>query len=70
MYPGRTEEQKKNLAIALNQAVIVSLGVPNEAISIGIEEISKDDWEAKVTRIDIAPKLGTIYKHSKNSRPS
>jgi 4-oxalocrotonate tautomerase len=69
MYPGRTEEQKKNLAIALNQAVIDTLGVPDEAISIGIEEVSKDDWEANVTRVDIAPKLDTIYKHSHSSRP-
>jgi 4-oxalocrotonate tautomerase len=69
MYPGRTEEQKKKLTMALTQAVIDSIGAPDDAISIAIEEIAKEDWEARVTRVDIAPKLATIYKHSIHTRP-
>ncbi len=69
MYPGRTEEQKKKLTTALTQAITESIGAPDESISIAIEEISKEDWEDKVTRVDIAPKLATIYKHSMHTRP-
>lgn len=68
LYPGRTEEQKNTLVSRLNQAVIDSLCVPDEAISIGIEEIPKEQWDSKVKNVDIIPKQTTIYKHSKNSR--
>ena len=63
MYPGRTEDQKKNLAIVLNRATMDSLNVPDEAISISIEEVPKEAWDSTVTKIDILPKLNNVYKH-------
>jgi 4-oxalocrotonate tautomerase len=68
LYPGRTEEQKKNLADKIAQAVIDAVNVPEDSISIGIEEIPKEQWEETVKKRDIIAKQKTIYKHSKNSK--
>jgi 4-oxalocrotonate tautomerase len=65
LYPGRTEEQKSKLVEKLTQAVIESINVPEDSISIGIEEIQKEKWEEEVKKPDIIAKQKTIYKHSK-----
>jgi 4-oxalocrotonate tautomerase len=68
LYPGRTEEQKSKLVEKLTQAVIESINVPEDFISIGIEEIQKEKWEEEVKKPDIIAKQKTIYKHSNNSK--
>jgi 4-oxalocrotonate tautomerase len=68
LYPGRPEEKKRALAARINQAVIEALDVPDEAVSVALEEISKDAWETTVKNVDIIPKQATIYKHSKSSK--
>jgi len=60
MYPGRTEDQKKRLAEAIKQAVIDIAGTESKAVSVGIEEISKEDWPEKVYRPDIINKSKTL----------
>jgi 4-oxalocrotonate tautomerase len=68
LYPGRSEDVKRALATRINQAVIDSLKVPDEVISIAIEEVAKDAWDEQVKKVDIVPKQKIIYKHSKSSK--
>jgi len=68
LYPGRTEEQKKKLAEKITQAVIEAVNVPDDSISIGIEEIPKEQWDETVKKPDIIAKQKTLYKHSKSSK--
>ena len=64
LYPGRTEEQKKELADELTKTVMKVLNSKETSISVGIEDIDPADWTEKVQTPDIAAKLNTIYKHS------
>ncbi|HEX7511489.1 MAG TPA: 4-oxalocrotonate tautomerase family protein [Chitinivibrionales bacterium] len=68
LYPGRTEEQKKKLADKITQAVIEAVNVPDDSISIGIEEIPKEQWDEAVKKPDIIAKQKTLYKHSQSSK--
>lgn len=62
MFPGRTPEQKAALARALTQTMIDTLKTPEEAISVGIEDVSPKEWMDKVAKPEIQGKAGTIYK--------
>ena len=68
LYPGRTEEQKKKLADKITLAVIEAVNVPDDSISIGIEEIPKEQWDEVVKKPNIIAKQKTLYKHSKSSK--
>jgi len=48
--------------------VIDAVNVPEDSISIGIEEIPKEQWEETVKKPDIIAKQKTMYKHSKSSK--
>jgi 4-oxalocrotonate tautomerase len=64
LYPGRTEEQKKELADELTKTVMKVLNSKETSISVGIEDVSPADWTEKVQKPDIDAKPNTIYKHS------
>lgn len=64
MYPGRDEETKKRLALKIEEDMINILPTTSDAISISIEEVSKDDWEEKVNKPDILSKPEFLYKES------
>jgi 4-oxalocrotonate tautomerase len=68
LYPGRPEELKQALATKINQAVLDTLNIPEEIISVAIEEVAKDVWDEQVQKVDIIPKQRTIYKHSRSSK--
>lgn len=61
MYAGRTEDQKKRLAEAIKQAVMDIAGTESKAVSVGIEEFSKEEWPEKVYRPDIINKSKTLF---------
>jgi 4-oxalocrotonate tautomerase len=63
MYPGRTEAQKVAITEAVTKAVMETANCTAAAVSVGIEEIPKEDWAAKVYEPDIAAKPATITKH-------
>lgn len=67
LYPGRTEEQKSELAKELTQALVKTLGSKETSISVGIEDVEQAEWADKVQKPDISAKPKTIYKHSANS---
>lgn len=62
MYPGRTEEQKRNLVERIAEAVMDTIKAPDESISVGIEEIAPELWEETVLKPDILGKKDTLYK--------
>ena len=62
LYPGRSQEQKQELADELTKTLMSVLGSKKKAISIGIEDVTPDDWAERVARPDIEAKPDTIYK--------
>jgi 4-oxalocrotonate tautomerase len=62
LYPGRTEDQKAELTKRITDAVIDTLNVGTGSVSIGFEEISKEEWAEKVYIPDIIEKEPTLYK--------
>ncbi|MYC06500.1 MAG: 4-oxalocrotonate tautomerase [Chloroflexi bacterium] len=44
MWPGRTREQKAELAKIITDAINDIAGAPPEATIIVFEDVSKDDW--------------------------
>lgn len=64
LYPGRSDEQKQMLADEITKTLMSVLGSKREAISVGIEDIAKDDWAELVEKAEIIAKPETIYKRS------
>ena len=52
MFP-KDEEMKKKLADKLNEAVLEVVGCRPQAVSISMEEIDPEDWDAKVRQPEI-----------------
>jgi 4-oxalocrotonate tautomerase len=49
MYPGRTDEQKREVARRIVQAVMEVCNVSDAAqCPVVIEEVAREDWEASV----------------------
>ena len=49
MYPGRTEEQKREVAQRILQAVMEVCNVSDPSICpVVIEEVAREDWAAQV----------------------
>ena len=53
MYPGRSEQQKAQLAEAITQQVMAIARVGADAVSVAIEEITAKDLPEQVYRPDI-----------------
>ena len=62
MYPGRTEEQKRQLAEAISKDVVAVLKCEEKAVSVAVEEVEKEAWPEKVYRPDILNSPEKIYK--------
>ena len=62
MYPGRTEQQKKQLTDAIVKDVIAFAGVGESSVSVAIEEISPAEWTEKVYKPDIQSKWDQLFK--------
>lgn len=48
MYPGRDEATKRKLAEALQKAAMESMGMPASALSVSVEDIAKEQFDATV----------------------
>ena len=62
MYPGCTEEQKKQIAQEITKAIMTIAQKPEAAISIAIEEVAEIDWMNTVYDQDIRPNMEKLYK--------
>jgi 4-oxalocrotonate tautomerase len=62
LYPGRSEQQKVQLAEAIVKDVIAIAKCEEKSVSVAIEEIGPDVWAEEVYRPDILGKPGILYK--------
>lgn len=62
LWPGKSEEQKNQLAERITQAVTDVLGYGEESVSVAMEEVEARDWVEKVYKPDIASKPDRLYK--------
>jgi len=69
LLPGRTEQQKEQLAAAIVKDVVTIANCGEEAVSVAIEEVTQDDWDEKVYRPQILPNRDKLYKKPGYDRP-
>jgi 4-oxalocrotonate tautomerase len=62
LWPGKSEQQKKKLALEITKAVMTTLNYGEDSVSVGFEEVESRDWTDKVYNPDILGKADTIYK--------
>jgi 4-oxalocrotonate tautomerase len=62
LWPGKSEQQKKQLAEAIVEDVVAILKLGEESVSVSIEEIEPQDWTEKVYKPDILNKPRNLYK--------
>lgn len=48
MYPGRTEEMKKNIAVKTRDLLVQEMGMDAKFFSVSVEEIEKEKWQEEV----------------------
>jgi 4-oxalocrotonate tautomerase len=52
MYPGRSDQQKLQLAEAIVKDVMAIAKVGGDAVSVAIEEVTPGDWTEKLYKPD------------------
>ena len=62
LYPGRSEEQKIQLADEIVKNVVSIAKCLEKSVSVAFEEIEEKDWAEKVYQPDILDKKDTLYK--------
>ena len=62
LYPGRSEEQKIQLADEIVKDVVSIAKCLERSVSVAFEEIEEKDWAEKVYQPDILDKKDTLYK--------
>jgi 4-oxalocrotonate tautomerase len=62
LWPGKTEEQKRQLADRITRDVMDVLHYGEESVSVSMEEVSASDWAQKVYLSDIQGVGTKLYK--------
>ena len=62
LWPGRSEEVKKELVKELEISMLKVLKVSSDHISISIEEVTSENWGREVYKKDIVDKENLLYK--------
>lgn len=62
LAPGKSEQQKSQLAGEIVKSVMNTLNYGEDAVSVVIEEIKLQDWAEKVYQPDIINHPGKLYK--------
>ena len=62
LWPGKTDEQKAQLADAIARDVIALLGSSEASVSVAFEEVAKEDWAEQVWRPDIVAHPGRVFR--------
>jgi len=62
LVPGKSEEQKGQLAEEITRVVMSVLHSGEDAISVAVEEVQPEDWMEKVYKLEIREKWETVYK--------
>ena len=61
-YPGRSDEDKAELARAIAKNVTTILKCGDESVSVAIEDVPPGDWVVKVFKPEIAGKTDKLFK--------
>lgn len=48
MYPGRSEEVKKEIAVKTRDFLAQEMGMEEKFFSVSVEDIEKDQWQEEV----------------------
>jgi 4-oxalocrotonate tautomerase len=62
LWPGRSEQEKRQLADAIVKDVVTYAKCDESSVSVAIEEIKSSDWAEKVYKPDILNPRGKLYK--------
>jgi len=62
LYPGRSEEQKRQLTAKIVTDVVTIAQCKDTDVSVAFEEIGPDEWAEKVYRPDILSQKDKLYK--------
>ena len=62
LWPGKSEEQKQQLAERITEAVMEVLRYGEESVSVAFEEVQANQWRDKVYKPDILDKPEQLYK--------
>ena len=62
LWPGKSEQQKTQLAEEIVEDVINVLNYGEESVSVAIEEVPAQDWAEKVYEPDIVNNSEKLYK--------
>lgn len=62
LWPGKSGQQKTQLAEAITKDVMKVLHYGEESVSVAFEEVSAQDWSEKVYKPDIVVKAASLYK--------
>lgn len=61
-WPGKSEQQKNRLALAITKDVMEILHYGDESVSVAMEEIKSQDWLEKVYKPDVKNNWDNLYK--------
>lgn len=64
-YPGRTDEQKQELAKEICDSVVRIMKTNADAVSIDIVDVKPEDWNDTVLNTEIIPNMDRLYKKPK-----
>lgn len=62
LYPGRSDQQKTQLADEIVKDVAAIAGCEEKTVSVAFEEVTAEDWPEKVYRPDILNKQESLYR--------
>ena len=62
LWPGKSEQQKQQLADRITKDVMDVLHYGDESVSVALEEVSAKDWAEKVYKPEIVNNSEKLYK--------
>lgn len=62
LWPGKSEQQKNQLAEEITKSVMSILNNGEESVSVAMEEVNVKDWTKKVYKPEIQDKWDQLYK--------
>lgn len=62
LYPGRSEDQKTQLADEIATAVVTIAKCEEKSVSVAFEEVEREDWAESVYKPDILDKKDSLYR--------
>jgi 4-oxalocrotonate tautomerase len=62
LLSGRSAQQKAKIAEEVTKAIMATANCAETSVSVGIEDVTADDWTEQVYKPDILGKTDTLYK--------